>query len=410
MGSKTGKAAKPARNAALRKTGSGKAKREIAADAGLFKLELLGQLAVICLRGASESEMLDAAAEAAAEGLGARFSEAAEYLPEENRLLVRAGVGWPPGIVGVCKLDGDVGSPAGFVLRTEQAVVCNNLADENVFRTPALWREHGIKRTITVALKGDGAPFGVLEVDSDRPGEFSVDDLPFVQSAAHVVGVAIERLRAERRVRSELEWQKVVCDEMNHRIKNSLQLVATSLLLDAGTSGSDEMRFQLQEASCRVAAVARVHEHLSKRPTHDRIELRPYLVDLCQALSASGLPCQTDLAAAAGLTASADLTLSLGLVAAELVTNAFKHGARVPGLKVALRTVRDAGDLVVSVADNGPGLPPGFDPRRSRQLGFRIIQHLVAGMNATLEIASAPGGTEIRLRLPLRALNGDASG
>lgn len=409
MGSKTGKGTKSARSAALRKTGPGKAGREIAAESRPFKLELLGQLAVTCLRGAPESEMLDAAAQVAAEGLGAKFAEAAEYLPEENRLLVRAGVGWPPGIVGVHKLDGDVGSPAGFVLRTEQALVCSNLGDENVLRPPALWREHGIKRTITVALKGHGAPFGVLEVDSDQPGEFSVDDLPFVQSVANVVGVAIERLRAERRVRSELEWEKVIRDEMNHRIKNSLQLVATSLLLDAGTSSSDDVRARLQEISCRVVAVARVHEHLSKRPAHDKIELHAYLADLCEALSASGLACQTDIAATEGLSASADLVLSLGLVAAELVTNAFKHGVRVPGLIVALRAARDRGDLVVSVADNGPGLPAGFDPKRSRQLGFRIIQHLVGSMGAVLEIASAPERTEIRLRLPLRALNGDIS-
>ena len=132
--------------------------------------ELLAELGVAALKGTPFPELLDLTARVAAEGLRADFSKVLEHLPAENRLLIRAGVGWPPGIVGEASVGADLASPAGFALRTGKPVISNHLENEERFRTPELLVEHGIRRAMNVILQGDGAAYGVLEVDSRDEG------------------------------------------------------------------------------------------------------------------------------------------------------------------------------------------------------------------------------------------------
>src|ERR1700750_1035525 len=147
-------------------------------------------------------------------------------MPAQNRFLVRAGVGWHEGIVGRATLGVDLESPSGFALRTGKPVISNHLENEQRFRTPELLVEHGVRRAINVILQGDGSPYGVLEVDSRSEGEFTEHDIAFLQGAANILGMAIERQRQEQALNAALERQKVLVKEINHRVKNSLQLVA----------------------------------------------------------------------------------------------------------------------------------------------------------------------------------------
>jgi GAF domain-containing protein len=128
-----------------------------------------------------------------ADGLGTEYCKVLEYRPAENRLLVRAGVGWEEGVVGHASVGADLASPAGYALRTGKPVISNHLENEERFRTPELLIEHGIRRAMNVILQGDGSPFGVLEVDSRSEGEFSVHDVAFLQGAANILGMAIEQ-------------------------------------------------------------------------------------------------------------------------------------------------------------------------------------------------------------------------
>lgn len=379
-------------------------RRSFEAETHLLRQRLLARLAAVCLRGPSRDDILGEAARMATDGLDVPFSCVAEYLPEQGRLLIRAGVGLGANVIGVEELDPATVTAAGFALRAEQAVICNNLEDDSVFRVPPLLRARDIRRAVTVALKGDGAPFGILEACSDHEGEFSADDLPFIESAAAIAGLGLERQRTDQDLRSALEWERVLVDEMNHRIRNSLQFAATSLLLDAGTSDVPEVRDRLQQASCQVSAIARVHDQLSMRrnPTLE-LELSAYLLALRETLVASGFPCDADVGTVTGLRMTADMVMPLGILLTELVTNAFKHGPR-HGLAVVIRVERSDGEFVASVIDNGPGLPPEFDVTKSPRLGFRIIQHVVRRTGGRLEVMSRPGLTEIRLHVPLLQL------
>ena len=90
------------------------------------------------MQGAGFEQLLADTARLTAEGLRAEFCKVLEYLPAVNQFLVRAGVGWDPGIVGVAKIGADLASPAGFALKTGRPVISNHLEIEERFRTPEI--------------------------------------------------------------------------------------------------------------------------------------------------------------------------------------------------------------------------------------------------------------------------------
>ena len=95
---------------------------------------------------------------------------------------------------------------------------------------------------MNVILQGDGEPYGVLEVDSRLEGEFSANDITFLQGAANILGMAIHRQRMERRLTDALTRQQLLAKEVNHRINNSLQIVATMLHLQTKATQNVDVR------------------------------------------------------------------------------------------------------------------------------------------------------------------------
>ena len=170
--------------------------------------ELLAELGVKALQGASFGDLLNETARLTAVGLDVEFCKILEHIPSSNRLLVRACVGWDKGVIGVATVGADLDSPAGFALRTGKPVISNHLENEERFRTSDLLKRHGIRRAMNVILQGDGKPFGVLEVDSRSEAEFLEHDLAFLQGAANILGMAIERERHERHLNAALERHK----------------------------------------------------------------------------------------------------------------------------------------------------------------------------------------------------------
>ena len=226
-----------------------------------------GGTGVLALQGTKFMDMLDQTARITAEGLSAEYCKVLDHFPAENRLLVRAGVGWGRGSRRLRQCGGLLASPGGYALRTGKPVISNHLENEQRFRTPELLVEHRIRRAMNVILQGDGAPFGVLEVDSTSEGEFSEHDIAFLQGAANILGMAIEQQQYQRKLQAALDRYEVLLREVNHRVKNSLQVVISMLQLQANAVGDPALGEQLTQAASRVNAVGRAYSVSPIRPT-----------------------------------------------------------------------------------------------------------------------------------------------
>jgi two-component sensor histidine kinase len=371
--------------------------------------EILAELGVLALKATPFRELLQHTARVTADGLEAEFCKVLEYKASEGRFLVVAGVGWGPEVVGVATVGADLESPAGFALQTGKPVISNHLENEERFRTPELLVLNGIRRAMNVILQGDGKPFGVLEVDSRSEGEFSEHDIAFLQGAANLLGMAIERQRMERDLRVALDRQRLLIKEVNHRVNNSLQLVASMLHLQAGTSDDGNLKGHLQQASHRIAAIARAHQRLYRSEDFERLDLGAYLGDVCEDICKAIPGCLVTVDAAPGILIATDQAVPLALLVNELITNAVKYAyAGSAGQALArhafVRIARTSNDeIFVSVRDHGIGLPADFDLTKQRGLGMRLVSSFVTQLDARLEVHRRDPGAEFTLTFRPRA-------
>src|SRR5262249_41449052 len=226
---------------------------------------------------------------------------------------------WEPGIIGKATIGADYESPGGYALRTGKPVISNHLGNEERFRTPELLLQYGIHRAINVILQGDREPFGVLEVDSRSPGEFSEFDLAFLQGAANILGMAIERRRFERDLKAAVARHEVLLREVDHRVKNSLQLVISFLRLQGDGAEQPEVRHQLQEAAGRISAIARVHQRLNQTARIDSLDLGAYLADLCKDVDEVAANCTVIAESNASVEVATVRAVSTALLVNELI-------------------------------------------------------------------------------------------
>jgi two-component sensor histidine kinase len=375
----------------------------------LRQQELVARFGRFALREDDLQATLDEACRVAAEGLETRFAKAMEWLPSEDVFLVRAGVGWRPGLVGCARVGADLASPSGYAFRTGQPVISNHLEDESRFRTPAMLVEHGIRRAINVLIGEGEARFGVLEVDCTERRDFDRHDTAFQQALANTLAAAVEAHGRRAAAREAAVAKDLLMAEVHHRVKNSLQLVQGMLGLQARAAAGSEAAAPLSESAARVRTIAALHDRLYRTNAGLEVEVAPYLEGLAEDLRASvvsereGRQIHLDVDAATW--GAAEVT-TLGLVLTELVTNALKYG-RGP-VHVSFRQP-PAGQAVLVVEDEGPGLPADFDPARSRGLGMRLVTGLLGGRGGGLKIDRSVGHTRFVARLP-RAHGADALG
>ena len=111
----------------------------------LHQQELLASFGMLALRTPEFIDLLQEATRLCAQGLHTRYCKAMEYLPDEDRFIVRAGVGWKPGVIG-SRTGADLDSPTGYAFHTGEPVISSHLEDEGRFRTPRILADHGIRR------------------------------------------------------------------------------------------------------------------------------------------------------------------------------------------------------------------------------------------------------------------------
>jgi two-component sensor histidine kinase len=206
---------------------------------------------------------------------------------------------------------------------------------------------------------------------------------------------------ANRALEESGRHKDLLLKEVDHRIKNSLQIVASLLHLQAKTAGAAGSL--LRDAAARVTAIAAVHRQLHKYDQDGTVLLDRYLIDLCQGITAaSGSPNRTwpIVVDAEPLTISADTAIPLALIVNELVTNVIQHSHPVregQGVRVMLRCQPDS--FSISVSDPGDGPAAGHT---NAGLGTTIVESLCQQINATAEKERLVEGYTVSIKVPHR--------
>lgn len=215
---------------------------------------------------------------------------------------------------------------------------------------------------------------------------------------------------SEERVRSVLDEKEILLaqkdmllKEVNHRVKNSLQLVASLLNLQGRQVEDAKSRQAFEDAVSRVGAIAQVHEQLYKNDDVSRVEFGSYLRTLCTQYGGEGSVSIN----AATLEIPTDAAIPLGLLAVELLTNALKHagpGTPEQPIEIFFGRLDAEGELSLIVRDHGPGIAPEFldarSRRRSGSLGMRLIESLAGQIEAEVQVENAGPGVRWTLKLP----------
>jgi len=221
----------------------------------------------------------------------------------------------------------------------------------------------------------------------------------------HFTFNAAELLREEQAVTARLyENQRVMFQELQHRVANNMQFVASLLNLHRRRAVADPTTAlgALDEARARLDTISRVHRRLYDP---DRLDLpvAVYLRELCtDLLEAAGTPDVTCTVEAPPITFNVTRLTTLSLLVAEIVTNSLKHAFAPgqPGIIAITIAPLKGGHYELVIADNGRGMPPGYDPTTATRLGFRIIQSLAAQLGGTPRYESASGmAVHVELRV-----------
>lgn len=214
---------------------------------------------------------------------------------------------------------------------------------------------------------------------------------------------AVERERAALLEQTEglLREKNMLLREMEHRVANSLQIIASILLLKARAVTSHETRQHLHDAHSRVMSVAAVQQHLHASQAIDSVSVDSYLEKLCVGLSGSmvgeGQPIEIKVIADAG-TIDSDKAVSLGLIVTELVINAIKYAfpENCTGALILVTYEIDEGDWKLTVSDNGVG--KGDDDKVGVSgLGTNIVKALAKQLDAKIETITSDAGLSVAL-------------
>jgi two-component sensor histidine kinase len=357
------------------------------------------------LRQSDLLTVLTEAARACAEGLDVPFCKVCRYRVEENDLLIEAGFGWQPGVVGIVVSRADASSPQGRAFISGQPSICNDLRTDDRYDLPELYAAHGIISTVDVIIKGEEQPYGVLEIDNNQQHDYNEYDINFLTGFANVLAEAVatsvrttllrqtigqmEVLVAEQN--RLLDQKKTLAEELQHRVRNNMQLVYGMLSKQLADTSDPIGQRGIKAIARRVTTLAQVYDHLLGNEITRTTDFGSYAGSLCHSLAEIQgvsnddvtLTCESDM-----VILDLDTVTALGIVLAELVTNSYDH-AFLDGtgsISVAVRgPVGNDAMATMTVLDSGPGFDVKPDSKRH---GLGLVRRLVEQVGGTISLDS----------------------
>ena len=349
--------------------------------------------------------VLTEAARVCADGLSVPFCKVCRYRPEENDLLVEAGFGWQPGVVGVVISRADTSSPQGRAFVSGQPSICNDLRRDNQFDLPAFYAAHGIVSTVDVLIKGEDQPYGVLEIDNDEQHDYDENDINFLTGFANVLAEAVATSARTKILQQTVErmtvlvaeqdrlldQKKILAEELQHRVRNNMQLVYGMLSKQVADTPDEIAQRGIRAIARRVTTLAQVYDHLLGNGITRTTDFGTYAVSLCRSLaeiqgvpdSAITLTCDSTQ-----VMLDLDAVTALGIILAELVTNSYDHAFPDGAGSISVAVWAPAGDdsmATMTVLDSGPGFDAKLGNKRH---GLGLVRRLAEQVRGTVTLDS----------------------
>ena len=228
--------------------------------------------------------------------------------------------------------------------------------------------------------------------------------LPLIQGADRIGSIVLLQNVTELRRRDrELVTKDATIREIHHRVKNNLQTVSALLRLQSRRIDDPAAAAALDEAVRRIASIALVHETLSNS-TENTVAFDEVLTSLVtHALELSPRMGQLSIERKGHLgSLESRIATPLSLVVTELMHNALEHGLHESGTRLTIELQRYSNEGLITISDDGVGLPEGFDLSTSANLGLQIVRTLIENeLKGELKLESTPQGTQAKLRFPL---------
>jgi two-component sensor histidine kinase/ActR/RegA family two-component response regulator len=369
-------------------------------------------------------KVLTEAARVCAESLSVPFCKVCRYRAEENDLLVEAGVGWHSGVVGGVVSRADRSSPQGRAFATGEPVICDDLSKDTSFLLPSFYAEHGIVSTLDVVIrKKEGQPWGILEIDNPKRHVYDQHDIDFVTGFANVLAEAVNTSKRNSVVRAALDQMKdmvadrdrllaaqkrllseksVLAQELQHRVRNNLQLVYGMLNRHSKSDDPDSEKNGVAAIARRVLTLAKVYDHLLGTGLTRSIDFGRYLSSLCDAFKDMENSQHRDVTLTChgkSMMLDLDTATPLGLVVAELISNSYLHAfpAGSGKITVSLLVGETGKDATINFVDDGVG----FSAKKgNKRRGLGLVKRLMEQIDGAAEVRS-DHGTAWTLRFPV---------
>ena len=361
--------------------------------------KLLRQQAALASFGSfafRETDLLKILTEAAricATSLDVPFSKVCRYRGDRNDLLIEAGWGWTTGVVGRVVSQADESSPQGRAYVTGKPVIIRNINTANNLSLPPFYEEHRVVSTVDVLIPSiEGASYGVLEIDSTHQHQFDEHDINFLTGFANVLAEAVATVGRVKALQDALSAKNLLAEELQHRVRNNLQMVGSMLESYARTAPEGTAKDGINMILRRLATLAQVYDSLLGVGLSETVDLAEYLRALCQRLP--GL--QAHRSAPIGIVCNAesiplglDAVTALGMAVAELVTNGYSHAFpnRAGTIIVSLAHLM-AGRAAITIEDDGVGFVA--KPESTRH-GLGLVRRLLNQIDSTLDVHSDDG-------------------
>jgi two-component sensor histidine kinase len=371
--------------------------------------QVLADFGDFALRSEYLDEVLTEACRLVGEALEIDLSKVLEIDEEKQSALVRAGIGWNPGIVGHKRIPLGERSSEAYALNLGKPVFTRDIISEERFEFADFLKEHGVKALMNVPIfLPGGKAYGLLQVDAREPRDFGEEDIQFLRTYATILGPVIDRLHKVHKLQVMLDANRHLMEELQHRIKNHIGIITSLVRMRARAANTDEARRELEAVGERVETLRLVHEQLYAAHTAERLRLRPFVVQLTENLCRlhEGPSGKVRLEIEIGeMDLGPDTAVPLGLMLNEFLVNSLKYAFDGQGGVITISVeALEHGALRVRVSDNGKGLPTQpHSPKPGSGTGMRLIEALAQQIGAKPDWSLAgEKGTALRLEFKPR--------